>query len=172
MVEEDENTASKAYCTWQFILGIMCMTAGTLIHVSVLPFLDLTLIAVNATLGIIISVILSTAVLKEAFIVKYDLAGLLFITAGCTLIVLNANKESTSFSGEEAIKLLLSTRSLIFIFAIVCFIIFNNFMINNFIKKLRLFEADVDRFQTAAAHAPVENLVSSLITGGDEASDS
>ena len=71
------------------------MIAGTLIHVSVLPFLDMTLIAVNATLGIITSVLLSTCVLKESFIPKYDLTGLSFISAGCVLIVLNANKEST-----------------------------------------------------------------------------
>ena len=148
MVEDVENTASKAYCTWQFVVGILCMTAGTLIHVSVLPFLDLTLIAVNATLGIIISVILSICVLKEKFIAKYDLTGLLFISAGCTLIVIYANKETSTFSGEETIELLLSARSLIFIVTIACFIIFNNFMLNAFIRKLRLFEADVDRFQS------------------------
>ena len=74
------------------------MFLGSLIHVAVIPYLDLTLIAVNTTLGIIFSVILSTVILKEQFVAKYDLSGLFFIMAGVVWIVLNANTSEQEFT--------------------------------------------------------------------------
>ena len=65
VMEVDQNETRKAYCSWRFIMGIFCLATGSVIHVFVLPFLDLTLIAVNATLGIIFSVTLSSCILKE-----------------------------------------------------------------------------------------------------------
>jgi len=67
------------------------MASGSGVHVACLPFLDLTLVAVNASLGIVIAVALSVAVFGETFIWKYDAAGLAFICAGCTTVVLTAN---------------------------------------------------------------------------------
>lgn len=53
-----------------------------------LPFLNMSLLAVNCALAIIVSVGLSIVVLKEQFIIKYDLTGLATITLGSTFIVL------------------------------------------------------------------------------------
>jgi len=89
----DKDDASKAYCSWRFALGFTFLILGTLIHVMVLPFLDLTLIAVNATVGIIFSVMLSIFVLGEELVPKYDVSGLVCISLGCTGIVLFANKD-------------------------------------------------------------------------------
>lgn len=89
---DDSGETRKAYCSWRFALGIGFLVFGTVIHVMVLPFLDLTLIAVNATVGIVFAVMLSIFVLGEHLVPKYDLSGLLCISIGCTGIVLFANK--------------------------------------------------------------------------------
>lgn len=63
--KRDKDETSKTYCSWRFALGIFFLALGTIIHIMVLPFLDLTLIAVNATVGIIFSVLLSIVVIGE-----------------------------------------------------------------------------------------------------------
>ena len=89
---EDTGETRGAYCSWRWAVGICFLVYGTISHVLVLPFLDLTLIAVNATVGIVFAVLLSTFVLGETMIPKYDVSGLLCISVGCTGIVLFANK--------------------------------------------------------------------------------
>ena len=68
------------------------MATGAIVHICVLPFLDLTLIAGGACLGILAAMILAILVLGEPFNWRYDLPGLAFISAGCITIVLRANK--------------------------------------------------------------------------------
>ena len=68
------------------------MTIGVIVHLCVLPFLDLTLVAGGACLGILVAMLLAIFILGERFNWKYDLLGLTFISAGCITIVLNANK--------------------------------------------------------------------------------
>jgi len=75
------------------VLGLCFMVLGTIIHVLVLPFLDLTLIAVNAVVGIVFSVLLSIFVLGEQLVPKYDVSGLVCISVGCIGIVLSAHKK-------------------------------------------------------------------------------
>ena len=76
------------------------MMISVIVHLCVLPFLDLTLVAGSACLGIIVAMILAILVLGERFNWKYDLPGLTFILVGCSTIVLNANKIGQTFSGE------------------------------------------------------------------------
>ena len=91
--EAGDTNTHKAYCSWRFALGITFLVIGTIAHIFVLPFLDLTLIAVNAVVGIVFTVLLSIFVLGEQLVPKYDISGLIFICVGCTGIVVFANKE-------------------------------------------------------------------------------
>ena len=72
-------------------MGIMCTVAASCIHVIVLPYLDLTLMACNASVAIICNLILSIRFLGEKLVWKYDLTALVLISTGCTTIVLNAH---------------------------------------------------------------------------------
>ena len=93
---KDANGGSKgssSYCSWRFLLGMSLMFFGTLVHLCMLPFLDLTLVAGGACLGILVAIMLSVLVLGETFVWRYDLPGLLFIAAGSISIVYNANKK-------------------------------------------------------------------------------
>ena len=83
-VEEESGT----YCNWRFLLGFVLMIVGLLLHMLCLPFLNMSLLAVNCALAIIVSVFLSIVILKEQFIMKYDLTGLATITLGSFFIVL------------------------------------------------------------------------------------
>jgi len=76
------------------------LVLGTIIHIFVLPFLDLTLIAVNAVVGIVFTVLLSIFFLGEELVPKYDISGLICISIGCTGIVLFANKEEQEFTSD------------------------------------------------------------------------
>lgn len=120
------------------------MFLGSIIHVLVIPYLDLTLIAVNTTLGIIFSVLLSTFVLKEQFIPIYDVSGLLFILAGVVMIVLNANTSEQKFTDGQALNLLLSWQSFVFLSVNFGLFGFNSCMLKRFLLRLRRFETDVD----------------------------
>ena len=122
------------------------MVISTFVHLSVLPFLDLTLVAGGATLGIIAAMILAIVVLGEKFMWKYDLPGLTFISAGCITIVLNANKTEQTFTGEEAVAVLTSARALIFTAACLCLIAIESCMLKKFLIKLRKFESDAEEF--------------------------
>ena len=66
-IEKDKSQAN-AYCSFRFLFGMSLMLIGTIVHLSVLPFLDMTLVAGGACLGIIIAVILSVLVLGEKFV--------------------------------------------------------------------------------------------------------
>ena len=52
----------------------------------------------NASFGIIAAMILSTTFLGEKFLWKYDFTAFVFISAGCTTVVLNAHTEEVSFT--------------------------------------------------------------------------
>ena len=143
---KDEYRAAKTYCSCRFILGMTIMIISVVVHLCLLPFLDLTLVAGSACLGIIVAMILAIFVLGERFNWKYDLPGLTFIVVGSITIVLNANKEQQNFTAEEAVALLLSARALVFTVVCLSLIAINSCMLRRFLVKLRKFEADAEDF--------------------------
>ena len=112
----------------------------------VLPYIDLTLMGCNASFGIILCIILSTAFLGEKFFWKYDFTAFVFISAGCTTVVLNAHTEEVSFTAEEAKDLMLSARALSFFGAVIFFCVVISLTMRFFLIRLRRFEVDVDYF--------------------------
>ena len=122
----------------------MVMGLGTAAHICVLPFLDLTLIAVNAIIGIVFSVLLSIFVLGEKLIPKYDISGLFFISLGSAAIVLFANKVEQDFTGEEVIAMYRSAPAMILLIASVSHIVINILAMCRFASALRRFESDVE----------------------------
>ena len=91
-VENGERQGS-IYCSIRFLLGMSLMIIGTLVHLFMLPFMDLTLVGAGACLGILVAILLSVIVLGEKFVWRYDLPGLLFIAVGSISIVYNTNKK-------------------------------------------------------------------------------
>ena len=81
--------------------------------------------AANSANSIVATLILSTAILGEKFIWKYDGTALVFISAGCVTLVLNANtSEQTEYTAEEVKDLLCMPRTLVFIsFCMLCILL-------------------------------------------------
>ena len=118
--------------------------SGMVAHIIVLPFLDLTLIAVNAVIGIVFSVLLSIFVLGEKLIPKYDISGLFFISVGSAAIVLCANKVEKDFTGKEVIAIYSSAPAMILLIVTVSHLVINFFAMCRFVTALRRFESDVE----------------------------
>lgn len=100
-IDIDEDTTSKAYCSWRFFIGFLCLFIGSVIHVVILPYLDLTLMACNAAVAIMLSIVLSIQCLDEVFVWRYDCPALVLIAAGCATIVLNAHTEPIEYTALD-----------------------------------------------------------------------
>ena len=141
---QDQGHTGGAYCSWRFWLGFAILSAGLFTTLCTLPFLDLILFSVIASLSIIFSAALSIFVLGEQFIAKYDLSGLTFIALGCTFNILCAEKEEQKFTSEEAFQIIVSPISIVVLCFTIAFCIMNHFMMKSFVNNLRKFEADLD----------------------------
>lgn len=121
------------------------------VHIYCLKYLDLTLISANAANSIVAAQILSTRILGEVFILKYDLPALIFICLGCVLLVLNANTEQSTYTAQDVRDLLSSTRTICF-FAISFFLTLLSFCILQcMLRSLRRFEIDVEDYERELA---------------------
>lgn len=90
--------------------------------------------------------ILSTQILDEAFIPKYDLTALFFIVAGCVTVVLNANFEQTEYTVQEVKELLKAPRTIIFVVVCVLCILLSICLLSTVLRALRRFEIDVEAY--------------------------
>ena len=126
--------------------------SASVIHVIVLPYLDLTLMACNASTAIICNLVLSKKFLGEMFVWKYDCTALVLISAGCTTIVLNAHTSQTKYDREAVVDVLLSARTMIYFISGLVYFFTMLMMIKCYLAKLRLFERDVDFFDAAQAN--------------------
>jgi len=121
-------------------------TIASVMHVFILPFIDLTLMACNASTGIITSMILSTQFLDEFWTWKYDFTAAFFIILGSTSIVLNAHTEKVSYTMMESWEVMTSARTIFFALGIATLHVANYFGLQCYLKALRRFEVDVDYF--------------------------
>ena len=148
--EDSENSDSgqqtKAYCQGKWICGVLCVASASCIHVFVLPYLDLTLMACNASTAMICNLILSKKYLGETFVWKHDCTALILICAGCSTIVLNAHTSPVSYDAEAVVTILTSARTLIYFACALIYFLSMIMLTNCYLAKLRLFEKDVDFF--------------------------
>lgn len=120
------------------------MNVALVLHVFMLQYLDLTLIGANSVTGIVAATILSTQVLGEVFIAKYDLTALFCISFGCFTLVLQANTTQTEYNAEQVVDVLLAPRTLCFLgFCMFC-ILLSACILRSLLRKLRQFEQDVE----------------------------
>ena len=91
---------TTAYCTWKWIVGLTSLGLGGIIHLVVLPFLPLVLVATNSATAIVISAILSVQCLQERMVWSYDLSAFFFISAGTTAMVLLSRETEAELTTE------------------------------------------------------------------------
>lgn len=77
---------------WRFVVGGIAFTVAMVIHTQVLMYIDLTLLAANSATSIVAAIVLSTKILGEVFILRYDGPALFFICLSSALLISCANK--------------------------------------------------------------------------------
>lgn len=83
-----EKKQSSAICTLKWWMGIFCLVGGSLIHVVMLPFCPVVLLATNSATAIIMSTMLAVYFLEERIIWSHDLLAFFLISIGTTIICL------------------------------------------------------------------------------------
>ena len=91
---------TTAYCSWKWIVGMVSLSLGGIIHLVVLPFLPLVLASSNSATAIVMSAILSVQCLQERIVWSYDLSAFLLISAGTTAMVLLSRETEAKLTAE------------------------------------------------------------------------
>lgn len=97
---------------------------GLLSHLCALPSADLVLLSANTATAILVNGLLAIYFLGEKFIFRYDLVAWFLIIAGNVLILLRSSKVERSYSPEEIVQILSSTKVIVFFSFIFAFLIF------------------------------------------------
>ena len=97
---DNDKNQTTTYCTWKFTVGLTSLLLGGIIHVVVLPFLPLVLVATNSATAIIMSAILSVQCLQERMVWSYDLSAFFLISAGTTAMVLLSRETEAQLTTE------------------------------------------------------------------------
>ena len=142
---ENSKQGSRAHLTSKtWWLGFCVMVCGVTIHICALPYVDLTLLAANASLAIVGNLFLSMWLFDEEWVWKYDLTAVVLIISGCITIAAMSNKEQKELKPEEMFALLRSWQAIIFYTFVFLFTIVTYYAMHVFERALRTFETDAD----------------------------
>ena len=145
--EQQTNPSDKksGFLTWTWVLGLALSISGELTQQGVVtPFADLVAMSFNASLAIVIQVCLAVFCLKEVFVVRYDLTAIILILIGSSCIILTANFSEVVIKMKHIRKLLTSPKSMVYYSFTVVMIIGAFVLLNRVLKKLAVFERDVE----------------------------
>lgn len=152
------NAGNRAHCwnlTWW--MGMMLMMCGTVLHLILLPYADMTLLSANSSIAILANLFLSMWLFNEKFIMRYDLPALILIIGGTLCIILLANKQQEKYEGQALIDLIGETKAIIFFIIVGLFIIITHCVVYLFRKSLRNFETDADEYDQKARQENCDN---------------
>ena len=113
------------------------MAIAALLHIWSLANADLTLLAVNASTGIIANIIISTRFLGDKFVLKYDLPGLILIGIGSTMIVLLSNKVNQKMTIDQLLNLIIGIKSIGYLISTIFVCYTAHCGMNTLFKQLR-----------------------------------
>ena len=103
--------------------AISLLIISSVIHVCMLPFLPLILMAMNSATAIIIGAMLAVAFLKERILWLYDLSAFVFISAGCTGIVLLSKSSEIAMTTDIVVDQLTQISAIMFLVLYIIFIV-------------------------------------------------
>ena len=84
-VDSESHQGSALFsCKW--ISGLVFLLVGSFVHVALLPFCPLVLLATNSATAIVMSALMAVYFLDERIVWKYDVTAFLLIATGTTAI--------------------------------------------------------------------------------------
>ena len=96
------------YFTCEWIVGFILLFIGSLIHVAVLPFVDLVILSTGTAISIVLNTVMSVMYLGEKFLPAYDIPALSMIIVGSLAICLMSSYDETTFTPDRIRELLAS----------------------------------------------------------------
>ena len=99
--KEEGVTGLKVYCTFTWIIGLLCGITGGILNVIMLPFCGLVLLSTTVGISIIFSNFLAMRFLGEKLVWKYDLLAFFLVVGGCTTIVLLSVSTDQTLTPEQ-----------------------------------------------------------------------
>ena len=92
-VEDTQHGNHAHFYSGTWWLGFLIMMCGLTIHLIILPYADLTLLAANAFFAIVGNLLLSIWLFDEKWVWKYDFTAATLIVGGCISIGIICNKD-------------------------------------------------------------------------------
>ena len=142
-----DNGNERAYCSNpKWWMGFVMIVCGISIHIIVLPYADISLLAANAPLAIIVNIFLSIYLFDEKFVFKYDCPAIFLICLGCVMAVLLAHKTQVETNTKALLGILTSPKAVCFFVFVVLFMLITIYAVKRFEKALKNFEDDAEQF--------------------------
>ena len=98
-----DKTNKTAFLTCKWLMAVLCLIAGGIIHIVVLPFCPLVLLATNSATAIVMSAILSVWFLDEKIVWGYDILAFTLISGGTTAMVMLSKDTEVELTTEVII---------------------------------------------------------------------
>ena len=135
-----DKTQQSAVCSCTYFAAMVCLAIGNIIHVVVLPFCPIVLLAMNSSTAIIMTSTMAILFLEEQIVWRYDLMAFLLISIGTTGIVLMSHSTETALSTAEIESQITSMKTIGFCIFYIVFVVSNYMLSRWFRGQLRLFE--------------------------------
>jgi len=121
---EADKSEKSAFISCKFAGAIALLVTSSIIHVVMLPFLPMILMAMNSATAIVIGAMLAVIFLKEQILWCYDMTAFLLISAGCTGIVLLSKSSEIAMTTEIVTEQLTSISTIVFsLLFIICIVL-------------------------------------------------
>ena len=104
----DKTIEKQVFCSCKGAVSLLLIAVGIGGHFVALPFVDLTLIACNASSAILLNMFISWKYLGETFKAKYDLSAVFMVTLGTLIILLLSNKDQQTFDVKDLNRLFIA----------------------------------------------------------------
>ena len=144
-----EKNQKTAILSCKYILALLGLIGGGVIHIVVLPFCPLVLLATNSATAIVMSAMLSVWFLDERIVWRYDLPAFVLISGGTTAMVMLSKENEVQLTTEVITDQLKSLKSALFFAFYIIFVVLNYMLTRWFSGQIRLFERQAVRW---AAH--------------------
>ena len=137
---DNDSGRNSSVCSFKYAAGMTCLVIGNIIHVVVLPFCPVILLAINSSTAIVMTAVLAIVLLKERIIWRYDGVAFLLISGGCTGIVLLSQDKESERTTEDVKRQLTSWRTILFCAFYIAFVVSNYTLTRWFEGQLTVFE--------------------------------
>lgn len=129
-VDNDSNQEKSAFTNMKMYIGLFLIIFGGIIHILMMPFCPLVLLATNSALAILISALLAVYFLNEKLAWAYDCSAFALISGG-TIAMVMLSKETERQLTTEIIQSQLSSLQTILFGVVYLALVIVSYVVNS-----------------------------------------